>query len=303
MSYLYKAFGLVIQSKIPLPGMMEFVGSKPPDMVSIHLVEPGTVFSLEHDKVGEAFEAEVSENEVLYKVEGTAHYYIREGREILVSPFTKDMRLLGGYIYGRCMSAILFQRNLFPFHASGVLDKKGKVWMIVGRSHAGKSSTALMLSERGYTLFSDDLVLIQLQGKRLVAPPTYPIAGIRERTMQFQRTFSAADGIPAITEEGRTNVFFHTRFVKEPKELGGVVFIRKFGEEISIEKLSSMQGMAVLKSNINLKAWLGLMGKDKLLFQLLARICQEVPFWAVVRPATKPTYQKLAAVIEEQVIQ
>ncbi|MCC5936997.1 MAG: hypothetical protein JJU34_06930 [Lunatimonas sp.] len=303
MSYLYTAFGLVIQSDIPMQGMMGYTGSLPIDRVLICLDESGLELSLIQEKRGEAFDSEVNDRELLYKVEGVAHYYIRDGREILIRPFTQDIRLLGGYIYGRCMSAILFQRCLFPFHASGVLDRQGKLWMIVGRSHAGKSSTALKLSERGYTLFSDDLVLVNSQGGKLMAPPTYPIAGIRERTMQNQRTFSVTDGIPAITEAGRTNVFFHNRFVTEAKELGGVMFIRKFGEEISIEKLSSVQGMAVLKNNINLRVWLELMGKEKVLFQLLAQICREVPFWSVIRPATVPTYEELAVAIDERVLQ
>ncbi|WP_209329427.1 hypothetical protein [Lunatimonas salinarum] len=302
MTFVYTAFGLVIQSDISLPGMMAYEGVKPPDVVSIRLLESTKELSLSKEKKGTAFDADINEQEVLYKVEGTAHYLICEGRDILVRPFTDDTRLLGGYIYGRCMSALLFQRNLFPFHASGVLDREGKLWMIVGRSHAGKSSTALMLSERGYRLFSDDLVLIHLQGGKCIATPTYPIAGIRERTMKYQRTFTEADGLPAITEAGRTNVFFHDRFVKEAKELGGVIFIRKFGEEIAIEKVSPAQGMAILKNNINIQVWLELMGKEKILFPLLSGICQRVPFWSVVRPLTTPTYEQLAAAIEARII-
>ncbi|EON78980.1 Serine kinase of the HPr protein, regulates carbohydrate metabolism [Lunatimonas lonarensis] len=302
MTYLYTAFGLVIESDIFLMGMLIYDGAKPVDTVSIRLVSPTDGFTLKSEKKGDFLDAEIGEGEVLYKVEGTAHYLIREGREILVRPFTGDQRLLGGYIYGRCMTVILFQRNLFPFHSSAVVDSRDKLWMIVGRSHAGKSSTALMLSERGLKFFSDDMVLLRPEDGMVMASPTYPVAGIRRRTMEYQHTFTESDGMPAITEEGRTNVFFHNRFVNQSKQLAGVLHIRKFGEEIRFEKISSVQGMAVLKANINMHNWLLYLDKERELFRLLSIVCRQVPFWSVVRPVSTATYESLAGRIHKEII-
>lgn len=67
-------------------------------------------------------------------------------------------------------SARLSSENL---HASSVAAD-GRAVLIVGPSGSGKSDLALRLTDRGFTLVSDDRTIVRKEGERLVAsaPPT-----------------------------------------------------------------------------------------------------------------------------------
>lgn len=67
-------------------------------------------------------------------------------------------------------SARLSSENL---HASCVAAD-GRAVLIVGPSGSGKSDLALRLTDRGFTLVSDDRTIVRKEGERLVAsaPPT-----------------------------------------------------------------------------------------------------------------------------------
>lgn len=65
----------------------------------------------------------------------------------------------------------LRQRGRYLVHAAGVVDPRGRAWLLTGDSGSGKSTLAYALARVGWTVLGDDGVLIERRGRGLVAHP------------------------------------------------------------------------------------------------------------------------------------
>ena len=63
----------------------------------------------------------------------------------------------------------LRQRGRYLVHAAGVVDARGRAWLLAGDSGSGKSTLAYALARNGWRVLGDDGVLIERDGARLVA--------------------------------------------------------------------------------------------------------------------------------------
>ena len=92
-------------------------------------------------------------------------------------------RLRRGPGYGRADIAVrqelarvgaiirLRQRGRYLVHAAGVVDPRGRAWLLAGDSGSGKSTLAYALARAGWTVLGDDGVLIERDGSGLRAHP------------------------------------------------------------------------------------------------------------------------------------
>ena len=55
----------------------------------------------------------------------------------------------------------LRQRGRYLIHAAGVVDPRGRGWLLAGDSGSGKSTLAYALARRGWTVLGDDGVLVE----------------------------------------------------------------------------------------------------------------------------------------------
>lgn len=65
----------------------------------------------------------------------------------------------------------LRQRGRYLVHAAGVVDPRGRAWLLSGDSGSGKSTLAYALARTGWTVLGDDGVLIERRGSALTAHP------------------------------------------------------------------------------------------------------------------------------------
>ena len=92
-------------------------------------------------------------------------------------------RLVGGPGYAEAsagtrrdlarVGAIVRLREIgrYMIHAAGVVDPKGRGWLLPGDSGAGKSTLAYALARAGWTVLGDDGVVIELAGRTVTALP------------------------------------------------------------------------------------------------------------------------------------
>jgi hypothetical protein len=94
----------------------------------------------------------------LIRIGDVADFEIRQGREIRVWPAAgaaqKDIEI---FLFGVAWATLCHQRGMLPLHASAIATRKG-ITAFVGRSGAGKSTTAALLSLLGYELIADDIL-------------------------------------------------------------------------------------------------------------------------------------------------
>jgi energy-coupling factor transporter ATP-binding protein EcfA2 len=150
---------------------------------------------------------QLTSNEYLLDIPGTARYYVRGGNEVLVdialgAPIANVSTFLLGSVFG----VLCHQNGYLPLHASAV-EFDGAVTAFLGSSGAGKSTLAACLRRRGHTIVADDICLLEpgSQSESATQPPrVVPVAGwlklwnqsldyLGETPLEQDRVFSTDD--------------------------------------------------------------------------------------------------------------
>lgn len=173
---LYHAFGLHCRSELELPELLPSQEKEAEPDVEVVF---GDLAQAWEDSGPHTSYFVVSGNAILFAVPGVAIYRIRDGREIMISPFAgADERVIRLYLLGSCMGALLMQRNILPLHGSAVVVD-GEAYAFVGESGAGKSTLAAVFANRGFALLSDDVIALKFERREngVSVPcvtPSYP---------------------------------------------------------------------------------------------------------------------------------
>lgn len=161
----YRAFGLTIGSRLPLPELLQ--GEGEPEIG----IAPGGVASELADAVRKGVRFQVGPGSLWLKVDRVARYLARGGAEIVVDRATgasdDSVRL---FLLGSVLAALLHQRGMLPLSASAVATEGGAA-VFLGLSGVGKSTLAAGLHKRGYRVLTDDLCAISFRdGQPMVWP-------------------------------------------------------------------------------------------------------------------------------------
>ena len=161
----YRAYGLGIQSEIPLP---ELIAGKSRTDVRITLGR--TDHQMAQGRVVEV----VSETDAHMQVERVARFQVREGREIIVEPLSDpESPALRMFLLGQVFAMLLHQRGILVLHASAVAARGGAV-LFLGPSGYGKSTSATLLQRAGFPVAADDVTPIRFDGEAAMLLPSFP---------------------------------------------------------------------------------------------------------------------------------
>lgn len=171
--FSYFAYGLGIQSALPLP---EFIAVEAGCDVTIRLgsvdCKPNDYMPLE--VADKPLCLKITSEEAIIFLKGVGVFLVRGGQEVVVIPVPGvDERLIRLYIVGTVMAVVLYQRGLLVLHAS-VVDVDGVAVAFLGKSGAGKSSTAAALHTRGHNIIADDVGAVNLGTDPATVFPGFP---------------------------------------------------------------------------------------------------------------------------------
>lgn len=112
---------------------------------------------------------------------GVAAYEVSSGNKITVKIAPDaDLREVRLFLLGTCFGILLHQRGILAFHASTVLTPRGAV-LFTGPSGIGKSTLLYTLTQRGYTMLSDDVIGICSSDVDVpTALPSFPRSKLRD---------------------------------------------------------------------------------------------------------------------------
>ena len=165
----YSAFGLAWRSCVALPFRAASAGR--PDVVirfgevPASLPPPAKGFGLWQAAPG-AF---------LLRVAGLAHFYVRNGREILIAADGGDDRTIAACLVGPVVAALLQQRWVATLHGGAVETPGGAgAAVFLGGTAIGKSSLLAALHDRGHALLADGLTGVVLMDGQPVVLPAFP---------------------------------------------------------------------------------------------------------------------------------
>ncbi len=154
---LYRAFGLVLESDIPLPELTPAPQHAPADL-RVTLTSGGRLPTREEGVVAEF----AADGRHFLAWPDVAAFRFAAPDHIEVEPYPDTpLNYLPFPLLGPIMALALHMRGLLTLHASAI-DVEGEAAIFVGDKLAGKSTTAAAFLRAGHRLLTDDLLAIDL---------------------------------------------------------------------------------------------------------------------------------------------
>ncbi|WP_337042551.1 hypothetical protein [Emticicia sp. 17c] len=301
MTYLYEAYRIPIISDIELPSLIQSTGLS--DTPPIRVVQGVVPASLKEEPLERKPFSIFNENELLCSIPDVGRYYVCGGNYICIEPISNNQAEVLLYFYSNCLAAALLQRNLIPFHVSGVFVAPQKVLLFSASSKVGKSTTALMLQQKGYQVFTDDTALLTVKENKVFAQASYPMLRVWQDAFQQQNIYAESQKETLFNNRNKYGLSFHKDFVNTEAEVVGLAFLKQEGSEISIQTLPPLEAIKQLSNNIYRHQWISGMRKQKLMLTHLAGITNHTKMWQATRPKGIDTFDSFATAIETQIIQ
>lgn len=300
MAYHYLAFGIAIISEIELPALFPLEDETLLERNPVH-VKLGMVPSSLSNPGGVAgYYGYGNALEMLYIFPNRIKFYITNGNNVIIEPISENK---GNFLlfYSVCLTAVVYQRNLIPFHVSGVFLENGKVALFAAPSRTGKSTLAVKLLEMGYQPFTDDTAVLFFEKGKCYAQASYPMMRLWQNSVQQQSILQESDKQKLYEDEDQLDKYgfsFRQQFVARPAEVQQIVFLQKAGTEIQIKPVRNVEAFIALSNNVFGNSWISAMQKSKLQFELVSQILNTVPCIQATRPECRDSFDEFPLAIK-----
>lgn len=293
-SYSYHAFGLVIQTDLPLPELTVASTSAKTDVrITVGKIETGIRSPQEQRGFWKTAPGQLELN-----VPGTARYLATEGTTIQIEPAPDAKPVeLRTILLGSVFGALLQQRGFFVLHSGGFVHRGGAV-LICGRSGAGKSTVLQGMTRRGFASLSDDLVPISIDPNDVpIASPGYPFTRLcRDAATHYGLS---QESPRFLAQSGQKLVLEINNFDTETRPISHIIFLRTHNRnDVQIELASPLQAGSLLFRIGYRSKFLRGMGLLASQFDCTIKIARKVPLSIIHRPGTLETLDHLLDRIE-----
>lgn len=167
--FYYTIHGLLVESNLALPSLesvrIETLKIKKIDLIIEKVSDNSTVFNISNDELPDSDSTiKTSQKDISINIKNIAKYRIKNGRKIYIKPYKDAPRQsIQLYLLGSIFAVALHQRELLVLHANAIVIED-RVVLFMGDSGAGKSTTAAIFQQKGYSIISDDVVAINNKG-------------------------------------------------------------------------------------------------------------------------------------------
>lgn len=300
MKFRYFAYGIPIHSDIELPALYNSDFSLEQKTVNVRI--ENVPEQLNNPALIEKPFTLMNTNEWLYRFPEVANYYVKDGTEVIIEPLTDNREEVLIYFYANCLAAVLYQRNIIPFHVSGIILPTNKVVLFAAPSRTGKSTTAIKLLERGYKVFTDDTAIFEIEDGIAYVTASYPMVRLWQNTIDIQNHYEETSKQLIFAEIDKYGFNFHEEFVPNKVQVAGIVFLEESGNDLSIQNISNAKCMQLLGQNMYRGQWITGMQKQRLQFEMLSTLAQSIPAYKAIRPKGTPTFEAFAESIDLQIL-
>ena len=228
---------------------------------------------------------QVSPEEYALQVPGVGSYYAADGKRVLLHAEPgADPKWVRLYLYGQVLVALLHQRKIINFHASGfVYDGRGV--MIPGETGAGKSSVTLSFVLHGGGFLTDDLTPVVFEGEQPCILPLHRNVKIRKDTAE---ELGIGPDVLSEAESGTGKKYVNLVPVQmNPFPLRVIVKIETGPVEAPVfSEPSPSERFSLLRSEVcSWEILAGMPETEAVYLQQLLQIVEQVRIVRVVRPA------------------
>ena len=208
------------------------------------------------------------------------------------------------FLLGSAWGALVYQRDLLPLHASGVIEGDA-VTGFTGHSGAGKSTLSAQLAARGYPFFTDDVLIVDPSslGDKAICFTGQKDLKLWENSFEFagaERTGPVRDAEgfekfyadPASQTDQSVGSLRRLYLLTEPK--GSAV-----SDPISISPLKGGQAVLQMSAAVYRPNFaMDIVGRPKL-YQWLGKLVQHVEVFDFKRPKEAAMFSDATDYLEE----
>jgi hypothetical protein len=226
------------------------------------------------------------ENKFYVHVKSVAFYEISNGINITIYPYQdaliSDIRV---YCLSNAFAAALHQRKIMPLHAGAIIIDD-KLSLIMGNTGSGKSTLLFYLMQKGYKVFSDDVVVVlnKKASNETRATSSYPMM----KLWKHQMTCMGLDNMQQV-RSGVEKFDIHARRIEK-------IIILKVVSGITtcaVRKLKGVESVFLLFNQIYRKEYLNRAEYFSSL-SLLSSMVNNIPCYEINRPMFHSTEIELA---------
>ena len=263
----YEAYGRAVSSAQPLPGFLPSETGAPPE-ICIHwdrqFREPASfdqVFELSYATAPFILESNFSSDpvaaqgrEACYRISywGGVEFVLKaDGSEIWVRTSAEVAAdLISAYLTGPVLTYALRLRGVLCLHASVVVVDDCAI-AFMAPSGGGKSTTAATLAAMGCPVLSDDVLVLDINGARVMAQPGFPWLRLCDDSAD---TLSAINGVDVLAGGQGDKQFLELprhgfKYGGKPMPLAAIYTGIAFGEHLSFEAIGHTRALTLVLGN------------------------------------------------------
>jgi len=291
---MYAAFGLRISSDIALPPLPPACSDEGKADIVIRrgVVDRHGLAALEvvtHN-------CQITENKLWLHVPGIAWFYVTDGNRVCVElEVGADEQSVRLFLLGTCMGALMHQRSRLVIHGNAIRVGNECV-VFAGASGKGKSTVATAFYQRGYSLLSDDLAVVD---EHHLVQPAYPQikiwqdtadrAGIDTAKLQRIRLQLDKYAYPVQPEN----------FCNTPLPLRALYILSTHNEDtIKFSPITGADKFIRLKNQTYRNSHLEGLGLKAHHLRSCANLANKIPITRITRPINGCELKRLIALIE-----
>ncbi|MFO7829388.1 MAG: hypothetical protein R6V23_12250 [Bacteroidales bacterium] len=289
--YQYTAFGLNFISDFEIPELIKTENA--PD---VQIKTGQTPEQINHIiKKGVRYQA--GKDEFLLETDQIAKFYIKNGNEIIVEPYKKEVdKEVRLFLLGSAFGALFLQRGLLPIHGSAI--KFGQSTSIfTGLSGVGKSSIAAYFVQNGYQMLADDISVIN---ENLMTEPGFPNMKIWKDVLE--KLGIPSDSLSAIRADIQKYKYaVDKNFCTQPLPVKNIFIINpKNTPGYESEELFGIEKFNAIKNNTFRYRFVEGLQKQKDHFVVINKLLKQVRVYRIKRPQSPVMLKEFADFILEK---
>lgn len=266
-SVRYVAYGLVLESNRPLPGLAACHSGQITDVLinvgedaypapvptetvyyvsdwqDPHTGEPGLTISRSID------------GSFTFRYAEGVDFHIGEGGRRIGARFATHSSLVDmtSFLTGPVLGFVLRMRGVIALHASAI-DVGDKAILLVGDAFAGKSTTAVMFARLGCGILTEDLAPLHLEDAAVAVRPGCTEVALRPDAVRY--LYGSADALPRFSdnwEKRRFDLSATGAFSDRSLPIAGIYVLTNHAtapDAPCVRTMSSGQAMVELLANI-----------------------------------------------------
>lgn len=244
----------------------------------------------------------IKQTEILLTVPRVGRFWAVSGSKLTVQPAKNaDPLAVRLYLLGSAFAAIIHQRGLWPLHACAI-DYEDRCIAFVGVSGAGKSTLAAQLSQMGFPLLSDDvLVLDEHEAGKFRTNPSLPTVKLAPESIESVR-FHGGEGFLEMLRSHKLRFIAPERFRSSRLPVDRIYALSwktPMSAEPSFKKLSGFEAVLELGNNIYQPELVNKLDRKADFLSFAGKFLTDTKFYQFARPLNLATIEDSARTLIE----